>query len=104
MKIRIIQDPGGDAPEWVHQAWIGMEFETDSNIDPQPTKPINVFLLKSKTKMATPIEVYLITCKEAFERLLSSSWEAYLWWYVHTDCISHPEKHLAFPAWSCQRV
>jgi len=88
LKVRIVQRPQGEAPEWVRDAWIGLELGL---LDPEPistagygvlTGPGNLvldwlwhFLGRSKK-----VEGYRVRADIAVELLSQSRPDAAKWW------------------------
>jgi len=73
MKIRIIATPPGQSPEWVREAWVGLELPLIE--DNQPGVQTGVLLGKPEN-----IGGYRVDGKEAIEALEKHYPSAAEWW------------------------
>jgi hypothetical protein len=102
VKIRIIKDPGGEAPEFVRNAWIGLVLTLDRD-SPQPSKQIACNVASGEA-LLDPLSVYTVNSGHAIGVLAAAkaSVEVRTWWFVNTPYMIHPEMSLLFPVECCE--
>jgi len=76
MRIKFVSTPTGQAPEWVRNAWIGVEVETFDTSGP------NDILRGVKGGKADQSNIggYKVSTKEAVEAVRKTNPEAAKWW------------------------
>lgn len=75
-KIRIVDVPPGDAPEWVRKEWVGLEIPIADN-DPDPDDSFQFGILGGELKN---LGGYTVETKVAIEILERKSPAAAQWW------------------------
>lgn len=110
--IKIIKRPAGEAPEWVRDAWIGLELLA---INDTPAKTIGYGVLegpKSKlgqllglvTGRAERYEGFVVRSDHAIDLLAASNSLAATWWRENCPELTRPERQFLFQANECQVI
>ena len=111
-RVRIVQRPEGEAPEWVRDAWIGLELPLvhpdamDSRGFGAVTGPktaisewVQCLLGRSKV-----VSGYVVPAYEAVELLSCRSPEAAAWWRSEAKLFVGKGRNLMFDAPACERL
>jgi hypothetical protein len=110
--VRIVRRPDGEAPEWVRDAWIGLELPLAC---PEPittrgfgavTGPRNAVseLVQSLLGRWKPVSGYIVPAFEAVELLSRQSPEAAAWWRCQAKFLVSEGRTLLFDTPACERV
>lgn len=99
--IRITRVPGGDAPEEIRRAWVGLVIPVDETIE-QPTL-IESRMISSGV-YAGPVKGCTVMAIEAFKELARSGSDAYHWWWKHARQYYQPGMHLVFNSEACELI
>lgn len=90
MKIRIIDRPLGEAPDWVRDAWIGLEL--DLLIPQEITAPTRGVLSGRSWWRSLwvrlfrgnpPVTGFVVSGKNSIDRLATVRPDAAAWWHQH---------------------
>jgi len=111
-RIRIVRRPEGEAPEWVRDAWIGVELPV---LVPEPvstfgfgvlTGPKNIVLewVLCVIGRAKPIAGYVVAADTAVACLMEHSPTAAEWWRTEVPYLVRPGARFVFDAPSCDRI
>lgn len=111
-RIRIIQRPEGEAPEWVRDAWIGLELPL---LHPEPITTPGVGVLSGpKTWLGWMIRRftgrferftgYLVDANDAVLRLEKRNPTAAIWWRTHAGALVAPGGEFIFDTAACEVV
>lgn len=96
-RIRIIATPAGEAPEWVRQAWVGLEIPVEDCAGMGEVHGV----LSGKPDPSNS-DGYHVNEKSAVDILRAKSFGAARWWEEHIDI--QPHKHLVFGKEFCQLI
>ncbi len=104
LKIRITSRPEGGAPEWVRDAWIGIEFEATPKSSP-PSFSFMVFGVDGLLPDIQKPHSYVTNTGKVLEALKVHNQKAYQWWKDnHNYYFQHPETDWIFNAECCKQV
>ena len=98
-KIRIIAIPPGQAPKWVRQQWVGLEFPIAENI-PSPENSIQIGVVFGNLE---DTDGYPVEAKLAVEILEKKSPEAAQWW-KENSLVSLRRSWLVFKKEVCKLI
>jgi hypothetical protein len=113
MKIRIVDVPPGEAPEWVRKQWVGLvlpladgeegarSLRTWSVLTGWQTLPGRLWRLC--TGKCTRTHGFVVDARRAWEILADHAPDAAAWWHTHTAS-GQPARKLVFPAEVCQEL
>ena len=112
MKIRIISRPIGEAPEWVRDAWTGVELDA-LNDQPTPMQTFGIFDTDTSwfgyirymlERKAVTLSGFMVPSAAAIDVLSIKSPEAAKWW--HENCPEYLEEDMqfVFDAPSCEAM
>jgi hypothetical protein len=110
--VEIVRTPGGEAPEWVRQAWIGLRLPL---VDAQPTTfrgagvltgPVSILgyfvaLLRGRTAVMTG---YLVNAKVAVDLLAAQNRAAADWWQTGAARLLDGRQNFGFDVEACRVV
>lgn len=82
VKVEVIATPAGQAPEWVHDAWIGVQFEAERD-NPREKGVIRGGVLGGKPDKENT-GGYSVNGRVAITQLGKSNPEAAEWWKKNT--------------------
>jgi len=110
-RIRIVRRPEGEAPEWVRDAWIGVEMPV---LVPEPvatfgfgvlTGPKNIVLdwILGVTGRAKPVSGYVVAADTAVASLMERSPAAAEWWRTQVPYLVRTGARFVFDAPACER-
>lgn len=108
-KVRIIRTPIGEAPEWVREAWVGLELplvELDEisvetgGVLTGPRTPLAYWWarLRGKTHRTTG---YVVLSARAIELLARTRPDAADWWRTHAPRFCEPCEEFIFDSAAC---
>ena len=100
--VRIVSRPRGDAPEWVRDAWIGVDVPLSpdhQNEGPQLYTGSGVYQDPGKYQL----DSYRVLSMEAIDALAQKDSRAANWWKQNTHFYD-PRGSFLFDASSCQLV
>lgn len=111
-KIKIVQTPLGEAPEWVRESWIGVTIPLVLD-EPGVFQGFGV-LSGPKTRLGDwwwgvtrrygPIEGYQVYAAEAVELLGFSKPLAAQWWRQDASHLLRPGQTFIFDTGSCRKL
>ena len=110
VRIKIIKRPAGEAPEWVRDAWIGLELIAVNNA---PAKTYGFGVVsgpKSRlgqifgliTGRAVRYDGFAVRSAQAIALLSAQNIEAANWWRENCPEFTRPEGGLLFQADECE--
>ena len=99
--IRITALPPGEAPQFVRQAWVGLELPLIQGQVETDNLPAQQVLSRQRVH---PPGSYAVEGKAAIKILDSASPEAARWWRENAPDILAPGYQLVFPAEVCERL
>lgn len=111
-RIKIVQTPLGEAPEWVREAWIGVtiplvvaEARGYQGFGVL-TGPKSWFACwwRLITRQTEPVEGYLVSAAEAVELLAFSRPQAAQRWRQNAPHLLGPKAHFVFDTAACKRT
>lgn len=112
-RIRIIQRPEGEAPEWVRDAWIGLELPLLAR-DPLTYRVVGGILTMPKTLLGHWLGVltgrsrlitgYLVDANHAVRLVEARNPTAAVWWRTHAGGSVQPGQGFIFDLPACERV
>jgi len=99
-RVRVVGDPEGGPPEWVRNAWLGVEFEA------VPCLNTRVSYRESSSHKPTPTQpCWELPAQDAVAALREyGQYEAADWWESRGFCSDEQKKILAFRLDSCEPV
>lgn len=111
-RIRIVRRPEGEAPEWVRDAWIGVEIPV---LVPEPVSTFGFGVLTGPKSIALdwilwvigrakPIAGYVVAADTAVACLMERSPTAAEWWRTEVPYLVRPGARLVFDTPSCDRI
>lgn len=104
LKIKITSRPEGWAPEWVRDAWIGIELEARPKTRPPSLSSI-IFGVDGILPDTQSPHVYITTMGKALKALELHNKKAYQWWKDnHNYYFQHPETEWTLDAEYCEQV
>ena len=80
-RIRIIDTPPGQAPEWVRKEWVGVELPVEEKA-PGPEEGIQYGIRGGKPEN---LGGYFVLTPDAISLLRKKSPEAARWWEINVD-------------------
>lgn len=109
-KVRIIRAPAGEAPEWVREAWVGLELplaESDeitietSGVLTAPSTRLGFWWarLRGRTHHTTG---YVVGSARAIQLLSCSRPDAADWWRTHAPRFCGPYEQFLFDTPACE--
>jgi hypothetical protein len=98
-KVRVIDVPPGEAPDWVRQAWIGVELPTRH----KEPRAVPVYEIRSGESAGEWVG-YAVDGRAAVRAVAAVSPEAADWWRANLPAVTTPGYQLVFPADVCERV
>jgi len=109
-KIRIVRAPVGEAPEWVREAWVGLELplhESDETtvetggVLSGPWTPFGYWWarLRGKSHRTTG---YLVHSARAIQILARTRPDAADWWRTHAPRFCKPHEGFIFDSPACE--
>jgi hypothetical protein len=113
MKVRIVDVPPGEAPEWVRKQWVGLvlpladgekgarSVRTWSVLTGPQTLP--AYLWRLCTGKYTRTYGFVVDARRAWEILADHAPDAAQWWRTHA-APGQPGRKLVFPAEVCQEL
>jgi hypothetical protein len=114
MYIRIIDVPPGEAPEWVRQAWVGLELPLVRGEDgPRYMNSHGVLsgrgnwfvrLWRQLTGAADPKPQYAVRVIDAMDVLDDANPEAAAWWHENTPHLIRPQAVFGFAPEVCEEI
>lgn len=112
VRIRITSVPPGDAPLWVREKWVGVEFATVLGSSPQVFRSASVLappsffasLRRLITRESRKVNGYPVRITAAIDALDKSSPEAAMWWRQNTPQLLSPHRLFVFDANACEVV
>lgn len=109
-KVRIIQAPIGEAPEWVREAWVGLELplverheitaETGGVLT-GPTSLIGYWWARLRGKLHSTTG-YTVRSARAIELLERTRPDAANWWRTHAPRFCDPNEGFIFDSPACE--
>jgi len=110
--IRIVRRPEGEAPEWVRDAWIGVEIPL---LCPEPVStfgfgvvsgPKHIVLdwLLSLIGRAKPVAGFVVAADAAVACLAEREPAAANWWRTEASYSVRPGARFIFDAPACERI
>lgn len=108
-KIRIVEAPIGEAPDWVRDAWVGLDLPIVGSADPRTRlaggvlsgpKTFWTSLLAVVQARVSPIRGYMVPTDAALDVLAASSPAAADWWRANAPHVL--TRHLLFGADACR--
>ena len=112
-RVRIIRRPDGEAPEWVRDAWIGLELPL---LEPDPltyrivggilTMPKNLIgywlgVLAGRSRLVTG---YLVDAHRAVQLVETRNPTAAVWWRTQAGATVQPGQGFIFDLPACERI
>ncbi len=94
MRIKIKDIPLGDPPEWVRQAWLGIELESIGRND------LNDLSTLIGRQGYQNLGGYMVFGEVAFQALQLHNKDAYIWWMINSPQTAR--KTLVFSARVCE--
>lgn len=96
--VRIASTPPGEAPKWVRDAWIGLEFPAlDPEVTTNPDKPPSGVLSGRPSSDVG----YTVPAAVAFDLLRRKAPDAFDWWQTHTQVTEAVDVGLCFDNSAC---
>ena len=97
-RIRIVRRPDGEAPEWVRDAWIGVEIP---RLVEEPVSTVGFGVLTGPTNIALdwflvligrakPVTSYVVAADTAIARLMEHAPTAADWWRTEVPYLVRP--------------
>ena len=78
MRVKVVGDPGGGHPQWVRDAWLGVEFEAEPADGNEPGSDV---LSGELVLMMSP---WIVNTRDALTALFQSGrHDAFEWWWTH---------------------
>jgi hypothetical protein len=110
MRIEIVSRPDGEAPEWVRDAWIGLELRALNRV---PEKILGFGVLSGpKSRLGewfgtfvgrtVSYEGFIVDAVEAVQSLSLHNSEAARWWRENCSHILEPGGSLMFRSQECK--
>ena len=109
-KVRIIRAPVGEAPEWVREAWVGLELplaELDettvetSGVLSGPRTPLGYWWARLRGK-TDPMTGYVVRSARAIQILAGARPDAAQWWRTHAHRFCEPDAEFIFDSAACE--
>lgn len=112
-RIRIVRRPEGEAPEWVRDAWIGVELVL---LSPEPLtfKHTGGVLSGPRTYWAClwwrlmgrgqTVTGYVVDANEAVRCVGRVNPTAAIWWRAQAGSFVQPGQHFIFDVPACERI
>jgi hypothetical protein len=112
-RIRIVRRPEGEAPEWVRDAWIGIELPL---LHPAAieSRIVGGVLTMPKTRLGHWLSVlmgrsrvvsgYLVDANDAVRRLEGRNPTAAIWWRTNAAWCVQPGGQFIFDRPACERI
>ena len=101
-KVKILSTPCGEAPEWVRQAWIGLELPL-SGFQPAPVAGAFEGVI-SRQPVMEGYEGYAVDGRIAVDLLRVKDLAAALWWEKHAPYVLENNVRLIFEKEVCQAL
>jgi hypothetical protein len=112
--VRVVRVPAGEAPEWVRQAWVGLELPLPDDMPSRPMyHPSQGVLTGAKTPLGQILSQllrprrtlgYSIEVLDAIAVLERSSPDAARWWREPVPRMMHSGDRFVFGADECEEV
>lgn len=111
--VRIVRAPIGEAPDWVRQAWIGLELPVKTGRGLRRWRSIGVLtgprsilgqLWARLLGRTDRIEGYVVDAKAAVDLLAVHNPEAAAWWRENADQLFDGRRGLVFDVAACEPV
>ncbi len=109
-KVRIIRAPIGEAPEWVREAWVGLELplahleevtvETGGVLT-GPRSSLGYWWAKLTGRLEV-VSGYVVRSDRAIDLLGRSRPDAAAWWQTHAPKFCEPGAEFIFDAPACE--
>lgn len=112
-RIRIVRRPEGEAPEWVRDAWIGLELPLLAP-NPMTCRIVGGVLTMPKTRFGYWLAMlagrsrlftgYLVDANRAVQRVEARNPTAAIWWRAHAGASVQPGQGFIFDLPACERI
>lgn len=105
LTVRIVGRPAGEAPEWVRDAWVGLELPLAA---PRPIAIETVGVLSGRHPLtggkSQRREGYVVLAARAVDVLAREQPEAAAWWRINAAELLGPDNCLQFETSVCEPV
>ena len=101
-RIKITGLPGGQAPEVIRRAWIGVEIPVDESEEQPCTQDTGGILVRGEQPV--PKRVYTVFALDAFKALKKHNNGASLWWAASAPQWFREGMHLLFDESACELI
>jgi hypothetical protein len=110
MRIKIVQRPAGEAPEWVRDAWIGLHLPL-ANANQRTWRTLGVisgttsllpWLWAIATGKSEKVTGFAVNAKDAIESLTGPRASAGMWWRENLPDFLDGRSHFVFDAEACE--
>jgi len=101
-RIRIVSIPGGQAPEEIRRAWVGVKIPVDESVEQPSIQDTGGVIARGDQPV--PKRVFTVFALDAFGALKEHDAEAWGWWNCNAQQFFCEGRHLLFDESACELI